>query len=136
MRAKPIAAVVLVLVLFAGAGVLWVRHQRAASPRVEARPVRCEACGAEYIPRTGAPDEPCPKCGSTKHVIVLWYRCRDCGHEYVGSEQQPNNGPFRKPGGDWVPADQFDPTMVCPKCGSERASSILGPDARTERHGR
>jgi predicted RNA-binding Zn-ribbon protein involved in translation (DUF1610 family) len=127
VRTKRIAAALLVVVLFAGAGWLWFRHQRAMKPRVAARPVRCEACGAEYVPRTGDPDEPCPKCGSTKHVILMWCRCRDCGHEFVGYEQQPNDGLFRKPGGEWVRADQFDPTVTCPECGSRRVSSILRP---------
>ena len=132
MKTKPIAALLLVVVLLAGAGLLWIRHQRAAKPKVEARPVRCEACGAEYVPRTGDPDEPCPKCGSTAHVIVLWFRCRDCGHEFVGFEQQPNDGQFRKPGGEWMPAAEFDPTTTCPECGSERVSSIRRPGALAE----
>lgn len=132
MRATPVMAVLLVVVLLACAGWLWMRHQRAVNPTVEARPVRCENCGTEYVPRTGDPDEPCPRCGSTSHVIVMWYRCRDCGHEYVGYEQQPGDGLLRKPGGDWLPLDQFDPTMVCPECGSKRASSIRRPGAATD----
>ncbi|MBN1917543.1 MAG: hypothetical protein JW889_06505 [Verrucomicrobia bacterium] len=122
----------LVVVLLAGAAWLWMRHERAKRPGVEARPVRCEACGGEYIPRTGAPDEPCPQCGGTKHVVVMWYRCRDCGHTWIGFEQQSDTGLFRRPGGEWVGAAEFDPTQTCPECGSTRASSILRPSAQGE----
>lgn len=129
MRQKPVAALVLAVVLLLVAGVLWARYRHASKPTVEARPVRCEACGTEYVPKTGDPDEPCPVCGSTSHVIVLWYRCRDCGHEFVGYEQNPADGTFRTPGGEWTPLDQLDPetALTCPQCGSKRASSIKRP---------
>jgi len=70
VKSTPIAALLPIVVLFAGAGLLWIIDQRASKPKVEARPARCESCGAEYVRRTGGLDEPCPECGSGRVTSI------------------------------------------------------------------
>jgi DNA-directed RNA polymerase subunit RPC12/RpoP len=131
MRMKPAVAVPLAIVLIAGAVLIWFQYRRAMRPRTEGRPVRCAACGHEFVPPRGSEPITCPQCGSTDYIVLLWYQCRVCGKQFVGAEERASDHAFRLPGGEWKSASEITLTPTCPECGSRRVSSIRVPDSKS-----
>ena len=78
MRMRPVVAIPLAIVLIAGAVLIYIYGRRAMNPQAEGRPVRCAACGHEFVPPKGGKDIACPQCESTDIIVLLWYQCREC----------------------------------------------------------
>ena len=130
MQMRPVVAIPLAIVLIAGAVLIYIQSRRAMKPQAEGKPVRCAACGHEFVPPKGTKDITCPECGSDEIVVLLWYKCRECHEQFVGVEERLKDGAFRFPGGEWKGANEFTLTPTCPECSSQRVSSIRVPEGK------
>jgi DNA-directed RNA polymerase subunit RPC12/RpoP len=127
VKLKSVLIVVVAMALIAAAAVVWWSWRREVNPQAKMRPVRCAACGREYIPPEGAEEVVCPYCGSSDRIVLWWYRCRDCGAQFVGVEERLPDHAYRFPGGEWKSLTEFELAPKCPECGSRRVSSIRVP---------
>ena len=132
MKLKSAVIALGAVVLVVAAVLVWVSRRQAMNPQAEMRPVRCAACGREFIPPKGAEEIVCPYCGSTDRIVLWWYKCRGCGAEFVGVEERLPDHAYRFPGGEWKSLTEFEPTPECPECGSRRVTSIRVPGKPAE----
>ena len=127
MKMKPVVALPLVVVLLGAAAWRLVSHAR-HKPSAEPVPIRCEACGNEFVPKPGDKNPVCPKCGKPARLRLIYFRCEDCGETFVAYEADPARGMTRVPGGEWIRNTECDLLPQCPKCGSERTYFVKTPD--------
>lgn len=128
MKNKPVLTLLIVVVLLGAAGWLFARHVR-SKPVAQPVPVRCEACGYEFVPAPGETDPVCPKCGASVHLRLIYFRCRTCGETFVAYEADPGKQLYRVPGGEWMPRMECDFLPTCPKCGSKDTYFVKNPGA-------
>ena len=132
MKLKSVVIVVGAIALVAAALLVWLSRRQGMNPQAEMRPVRCAVCEREFIPPQDADKIVCPYCGSSDRIVLWWYRCRDCGAEFVGVEERLPGHAYRFPGGEWKSLTEFELTPECPECGSRRASNIRVPSEPAE----
>ena len=128
MRNKPVLALLVVVVLLGGAGWLFARHAR-NKPAAEPVPVRCEACGHEFVPAPGDANPVCPKCGASVNLRLIYFRCRACRETFVAYEADSAKQLYRVPGGEWMPRTECDFLPTCPTCGSKDTYFEKNPGA-------
>lgn len=127
MRIQPAIAFPLIAVLLGVAAWRVVTHAR-YKPTAEPVPVRCEACGHEFVPKRGDQDPVCPACGRPARIRLIYYRCKSCGATFVAYEADPARDVVRVPGGEWMSRSACDLLPSCPECGSDETYFVKTPD--------
>lgn len=132
MRIPAWVGLPVVVVLLGLAVWRFMAHER-EHPAAEPVPVKCPACGHEFVPEAGDASPVCPNCGARADVRLLYFKCGQCGAVFVAYEADPTKGLVREPGGEWMPKEACPLQCPCPDCGSKNTYFVTKPDKPAEK---